>query len=356
MSVATPVSYYPAAGFLRPRTTPRVVAGTLALVTAVLVQALWHFFVTTSGGQRVERLALAGAAEHAGAFWRWAEPALDAISVGLVVIATGLAILIAIIRRRWVLAIQVAALVAGANATTQLLKSLYPRPVLGTGWTVGDGAIGVNTLPSGHTTVAASVAAAMLIAVPRRWRPLVAVIGALWTIAVGTSTIVHQWHRPSDVMAAVLVVFVWGAAVCALSSRWSLDVPAAPQTSMAVPASYVTASFLLLGGGLGVAGALIALGRLISAGEQAAAHQLTAYGGGLAAAIGATAITFGLLLLIRQATATPQRYRATGYEASGVGYQVGQMVYPSAAAPGYVTVPGTVVSRCALPEPPPRHR
>ena len=60
---------------------------------------------------------------------------------------------------------------------------------------------------------------------PRRWRPVVAVAGAAYTGATGVSTLVGQWHRPSDVVAAILVVLAWSAGVCALSSPSSLDAP-----------------------------------------------------------------------------------------------------------------------------------
>lgn len=306
MFPAPPVRYYPAEGDLRPRNRPRVIAGALAALAALGLPLIWWFFVHQAAGQRVERWVLRGAEESAGWAWSWAQPALDAVSIGLVVVATGVAILIAIIRRRWVLAIQVALLVGGANATTQLLKDQLPRPHLLTGWT------GPNSLPSGHTTVAASVSAAMLIAVPRRWRPLIAILGTLWTIAAGNSTIAQQWHRPSDVVAAVLVVFIWGAAICALSSRWSLDVPARPDASMSAPASYAVAGLLLAGGAVALAVGGFALRSLLQAGAVAPEHgELTAYGGGMAGAAGATAVLFGLLLLIRQATACPRHTTVT---------------------------------------------
>ena len=70
--------------------------------------------------------------------------------------------------------------------------------------------------PSGHTTAAASVSAALLLVVPPRARPWAAVLGAGYTTATGISTLIGQWHRPSDVVAAVLVVLAWTAIACAL--------------------------------------------------------------------------------------------------------------------------------------------
>jgi len=331
MSVARPVSYYPAAEYLQPRTQARVVAGLLAALATVATAVIWWFFVYRAAGQRVERWALAGAEAHSGWGWMWAQPALDAVSIGLIIGATLVAIAIAVLRRRWVLALQAVVLVAGANATTQILKETLPRPHLLTGWT------GPNSLPSGHTTVAASVSAAMLIVAPRRWRPLIAILGTLWTIAAGNSTIAHQWHRPSDVVAAMLVTFAWAAAACALSSRGSLDVPTHPHQSMASPVSKAMAAALLVVGGLLLLGGLFTLLSLLQVGDVAPPGGHTrAYGGGMAGAGGAVAILFGLLLLVRQATACPRRYQVTA--------NVPRQYIPSPEAPLVVPPPGPGVS------------
>ena len=140
-----------------------------------------------------------------------AEPVLDVVSVGFIVAVLVAAMVIAVLRRRWSLALQVAVLMVGANLTTQVLKKfVLDRPDLGVEADYG------NTLPSGHTTAAASVSAALLLVVPPRVRPWAAVLGAGYTTATGISTLVGQWHRPSDVVAAVLVVLAWTAIACAL--------------------------------------------------------------------------------------------------------------------------------------------
>src|SRR6185503_6696111 len=116
-------------------------------------------------------------------------------------------------------------LMVGANLTTQVLKNaVFVRPDLGVEASYG------NTLPSGHTTAAASVAAALLLVVPPRVRPWAAVLGAGYTTATGVSTLIGQWHRPSDVVAAVLVVLAWTAIACALVAL----TPARPSTVIGV--------------------------------------------------------------------------------------------------------------------------
>src|SRR5690606_25579523 len=139
----------------------------------------------------------------------------------------------------------------------------------------------------------------LLIAVPRRWRPLVAVAGAAYTAATGVSTLVGQWHRPSDVVAAILVVLAWGAGVCALSTWSSLDAaPAGSGRSALEPGSSGAAGLLLLGAaGTGVL-AVGALGGVRGYGWGLPfGGDLTAYMGGMLGVVAVTLGSFALLLL-----------------------------------------------------------
>ncbi len=286
----------------RARTGARAVAALVALVAFGAAAATYRLFVTTASGQQVDELAFAGAQHGQGRLWAVAEPVLDVVSVAFVVIAIGAAMLVAVVRRRWVLAVQVAALVVGANVTTQLLKhQLLERPDLLPGWN------GPNTLPSGHTTVAASVSAALLIATPRGWRPAVAVGGVVYTAATGVSTLVGQWHRPSDVVAALLVVLAWGAAVCAFTPAGALDSPRTPSGSFATPGSSVLAGLLLLGAVVGGAVAAATVAGLVGAWSVPLAADVAAYAVGALGVASVTAATFAVLLLVRQATARPHR-------------------------------------------------
>ena len=285
-----------------PRTGPRVVAALIALAAAVGVHLTWHVFVNTAAGQRIDRLAFEGSHRGQSTLWSVAEPILDVVSIAFVVGAIGTVMVVALLRRRGLLALQVALVVGGANATTQLLKYVvYPRPSLLPGWT------GNNSLPSGHTTVAASVAMAMLLACPRRWRPAVAVVGAIWTSVTGVSTLVGQWHRPSDVVAAVLVSLVWAAGACAFVSRLSLDAPGQAGEKLHAPGSWLTAGLMTLAG---LAATFVAMVALVDLGTGVAdppfEGDITAYAGGIAAVLATSAIAFAVLLVVRQATARPR--------------------------------------------------
>lgn len=288
---------------LRPRLGPRVLAAAVAVLALWGVWATWDTFVVSERGQRADQLALAGAATGQGVLWELAEPVLGVVSNTFVGLGLAAAVILALARGRWWLAAQVAILVAGSNLTTQVLKhAVLDRPAL-----LDVPRADINTLPSGHTTVAASVAAGLLVAVPRRWRPVVAVAGAGYTAATGVSTLIGQWHRPSDVVAAILVVLAWSAGVCALSSPSSLDEPRpGPGHSALEPGSSSAVGLLLLGAaGTGVL-AIGALGSVRGYGWGLPfGGDLTAYMGGMLGVIAVTLGSFALLLVVRQSTARP---------------------------------------------------
>lgn len=287
----------------QPRLVPRVVAALVAVVGLWGVWATWNTFVASERGQHADQLALEGAARGQGVLWDLAEPVLGVVSNSFIGLGLAVAVVLALVRGRWWLAAQVAILVGGANLTTQVLKHVVlDRPAL-----LDIARADINTLPSGHTTVAASVAAGLLIAVPRRWRPLVAVAGAAYTAATGVSTLIGQWHRPSDVVAAILVVLAWGAGVCALSSPSSLDAPRPGLERGALePGSSGAVGLLLLGAaGTGVL-ALGALGGVRGYGWGLPfGGDLTAYMGGMLGVVAVTLGSFALLLMVRQSTARP---------------------------------------------------
>ncbi len=293
------------------------------LVAAAAVVALvvtWRTFVHTYQGQLVDQLALEGAHIGRTRLWEIAKPLLGVVSIGFVAVAVLVTVLIAVLRRRWALAGAAVVVLAGSNVTTQLLKYwVLDRPHLG-----ATGASSANTLPSGHTTVAASVAVAMLIVATPRLRPWVALLGAAYTAATGVSTLIGQWHRPSDVLAGVFVVLGWGALACAvlpLVPSFGTDrrpptggvavVGRATPGRPAQSGTLVAAVLLLLVGLASGIAAAVALRRTWSGVGLAdgSADMLIAYAGGALGVVAATALAFCLLVALRQGV-TPRSTRA----------------------------------------------
>jgi membrane-associated phospholipid phosphatase len=114
-------------------------------------------------------------------------------------------------------AVAALAVVAGANLTTQVLKLLlaHPRNTGVPGYLPWS-----TAFPSGHTTAATSIAAALFLVVPARWRWPAAIVGLGYGLAVGAATVTVRWHYPSDVLGGLLVVGAWTfAAIAALRLR-----------------------------------------------------------------------------------------------------------------------------------------
>ncbi|MCG2803694.1 MAG: phosphatase PAP2 family protein [Cellulomonas sp.] len=193
---------------------PRVRAAVPALVAGVLgavgVWAAWRVGVQSPAGRQIEALVAAAAVPA-----RWSQAAgtlLGLMTNLLIVVGLGAAVLVALVRRRWVAAGLAVAVVVGANVVGRVLK----HDLLGSA-VLADGTVYGNSGPSGHTIAAASLALALVLVVPARVRPTVAVLAAAWSTAVGVATVLSGDHRPSDAVGGLCVVLAAGAFGCVAS-------------------------------------------------------------------------------------------------------------------------------------------
>ena len=170
------------------------------LACIVGLTATYYYFVQTTRGQfidetaRVEAVDIQGPAGRAATDFLYWLPTISLMMVAVVVL------FVTVIRRRWPAAGIAVAACIGANVAAQVLKDVLPYPDKGVT------ALEPNSLPSGHTTLAASAAAAVFLMASPRWRPMAGFVGGTFAIASGVSTLIYQWHRPADVVAAFLLV------------------------------------------------------------------------------------------------------------------------------------------------------
>src|SRR5699024_6054591 len=147
-----------------------------AVVCAAAIWALAHFAVGTASGQRLDQLTVSGALAHEGQLAQVAALVVTTVRVPVVAGMLAVAALLVVLRRARLL-LPLGVLVVGAHLTTQAVKHLaFNREGLGPGIDVTP-----NSLPSGPTTLAGA----------------------------GMGTLVVGWHRPSDVVGAILVVAAW---------------------------------------------------------------------------------------------------------------------------------------------------
>jgi membrane-associated phospholipid phosphatase len=180
-----------------------VLAGAADVVGVV---ALWRFFIRTAHGQEIDTIALTGNSIGQQRVSIITDTVLNTMSVVSIAAAIAAVVFIALLRGRVGLALVALLFIAGANVTTQVLKVGLYRPIYGVD-KVRDH-VG-NSFPSGHTTAAAAVAVALVFVLPARVRGIGAVLGAAFAGLVGVATLSAGWHRPSDAVAAMLVVGGW---------------------------------------------------------------------------------------------------------------------------------------------------
>ncbi|MBX0301303.1 phosphatase PAP2 family protein [Cryobacterium sp. 1639] len=194
------------------RLTPARYVGA-ALVCLLAFVALYLFFVRDETGQAIDQLAFNGA-EDGTTGMAVTQSLLDLIPSVMVAVGAIVSLVIAVVRRAWFALVVAVAGAMAAVVTTQLLKNIVlTRPDLGV-----DGYVS-NSFPSGHTTVAAASALVVFLVASPHTRWLAGTIGAAFAVAAGVSTLVSLWHRPSDVIAALLVVAFWGCVSGAVLTR-----------------------------------------------------------------------------------------------------------------------------------------
>jgi membrane-associated phospholipid phosphatase len=188
-----------------------VLLGIICLAGLVVVSWLALY---TAGGQRFDEQAMRAVSQNRGRVSYRLVGLLHHVSVGWAAVILAAILIIALLRGRIRIAIAAAILVAGANITTELLKKvILDRPDLKHGQPAFPV---VNSLPSGHTTVAFSLALAAVLVVPHVLRWIVAFAGSAVATLLGCATVVGNWHRPSDVVAGILVALIWAALVSAV--------------------------------------------------------------------------------------------------------------------------------------------
>lgn len=174
------------------------------LFLGLTLYGAFAFFIYTATGQQVDEQAYT---EYAHQFKSYRGPTLTALDslptiVGVIAVLGLVAVLIW--KHRFLPSLIGVLVAAAAVTSTYLLKHyLIVKPDLGVQEALS------NSAPSGHTTFAAAAGAALFLAAPRFLRPTVALCAAFATCLTGASTIINGWHRPADVVTAILVTAIW---------------------------------------------------------------------------------------------------------------------------------------------------
>lgn len=184
--------------------TPRIVASVLAVLGgAAAVVVLYVVAVLDRTGRAADESAMRAAMRLGADVRGELLSLLDLVAVPTVALAVVVLAGLALARGRGSTAVAVVAIVLGAQLVTQVVKASLVRP----------GSDDVNSLPSGHVTLVASLGVALVLVVPRLLRPLASTAALAVTAIAGAATMIVGWHRPSDVLAAIAVVVAVTGAV-----------------------------------------------------------------------------------------------------------------------------------------------
>jgi membrane-associated phospholipid phosphatase len=232
---------------VRARGAGYVLAPLAAVVLALGgAAALYRVFIRTSLGQVVDTASMRGGDVQHPKVVEVLSRTLNGTTLASVVLVCLVAAAVGVLRKRIDLAVGSALMVIGANASTQFLKTRIARPDL-------DDFPAPNSFPSGHTAAAASVAFALILVLPYAVRAMVTLIGSGYVTVIAIATVWAEWHRPSDTVAALLIVLAWGALATFGIRLWRLRVPGSAErasrlaTMPLLAATAVTGTVGLLG-------------------------------------------------------------------------------------------------------------
>lgn len=188
--------------------------GLFPTISSLLILIFTYLiFVRTDLGQRFDDSAFLGRYEISKRARLDFGKLLDLInrsSLALMVIAL---VVYALWSRNMLLAARVFLAFAVSTIGAEILKRTLPRPEVDFLEEITkDG--GLNTFPSGHSTIATSLVLAILLLSPTKWRAGMALFGTAWVIIITTGTLIAGWHRPSDAIGGItLAIGVFGIAL-----------------------------------------------------------------------------------------------------------------------------------------------
>lgn len=285
---------------IHPRMSSRVLCGIFAVVFALLAFASYWFGVQTTSGQGYEALVIDN---FANTVPQWLLDYNLRLTNSTVVVAVSLtfgavAIIVALIRRRWWLAGQLVVFAAVSYGLARLLKTVLPRPYL-----MEIRSSTVNSAPSGHTMLAIVAGIMLICAVPHAFRALCAIIATVYSTLVGTLVIVDRWHRPCDVLMSVFLAGALAALMLLFTRTSGMDKPGNRVSS---PTVQIAASVLITLGVCGSAYAAYIVWQIYSGLQYMSSWSVSGAcmsTGVLVIAI--NALVCGVILALRQLTASP---------------------------------------------------
>jgi hypothetical protein len=284
----------------KPRASSVVLSLILGLVFLALAAGVYFAVIRTLPGQEYEDIVYRNFADSM--------PAVAAAIINFftntfivqgIAIACGIvAIVILFARHRWRLFAQLVIFSVVSIGGVELLKHFLPRPLFDPHF-----AAAANSAPSGHTALAMVAVIALVCSVPRALRALSAVVGSAFVVCVGFSVIAGQWHRPSDVVMAILIELGLAFLMLSTTRGSAMDKIGTRKSSISVQ---IISTVLIAAGICGLVFSTYVIVQLFPGLSQSAQWITSAAVSSSVLVIASvTALGLGIVLALRQLTASP---------------------------------------------------
>ena len=139
--------------------------------------------------------------------------------------------------------------------------------------------------------------------VPRAWRALTGVIGAVFALLVGASVVVGKWHRPTDVVMALCIAGAMAMLTLAFTRTSGMDEPGKRASS---PTVQIVGTVMITGGVLLLAYTAYVIWQIVPGLELSAEWCIEgACVSAMTGVSGMALLVFGMTLAMRQITVSP---------------------------------------------------
>jgi membrane-associated phospholipid phosphatase len=202
-----------------------------ALLSAILLIVGYLVFVSTPWGHQLDDDAYLGRTALSRKVIVLDSKLLHHVSKAVLLLAAiGLLVIAAMRRCTFVGVIAVLGCGCAVIGAEVLKHSLPWRPLVPDDHLLTN-SLRVETYPSGHATIGTSLALALLLVSPSRWRPWLAVAAGGLSAAFATAVLFAGWHRPSDALGAL----AWSALCMTVAAAFAVRLRGRPQPATTHP-------------------------------------------------------------------------------------------------------------------------
>jgi membrane-associated phospholipid phosphatase len=175
-----------------------------ALLCAFLLATGFLVMVSTSWGHQIDDDAFLGRAAVNHRIVKFDSDVLDHVTEAALLTAAVVVLVIAWVRRCTLVGGLAVVGFGWAVLGAEILKRKLPWRVLVPEDRLLPLMFRGDSYPSGHATIGTSLALALVLVLPSRWRPWLATAGGCMSATFGTGVLFAGWHRPSDVLGALV--------------------------------------------------------------------------------------------------------------------------------------------------------